>query len=93
MSRHHHVRKLISVLRLKNDPEFTWGAKQQEAFEEIRKYLMTPPILRAPRYGTPFCLYIAAEDGVICAVLTQETEGKGHVVIYLSGRFIDAEIR
>src|SRR6185312_10786391 len=38
-------------------------------------------------------LYIAAEDEVIGAVLTQETEDKEHVVTYLSRRLIDAETR
>ena len=26
------------ILRLKNDVDFTWGAKQQEAFDMIKKY-------------------------------------------------------
>jgi hypothetical protein len=34
--------------------------KQPEAFEKIKKYLSTPPVLRAPRRGVPFKLYIAA---------------------------------
>ena len=51
------------------------------------------PVLKAPRRGFPFRLYIAAEDKVIGAVLTQETEGKEHVITYLSRRLIDAETR
>jgi hypothetical protein len=39
------------ILRLKNDTDFTWGAKQQEAFEKIKHYLVTPPVLRAPKHG------------------------------------------
>ena len=58
------------ILRLKNKAEFTWGAKQQEAFEEIKQYLSSPPVLKAPRRGVPFRLYAAAEDRVIGAVLT-----------------------
>jgi hypothetical protein len=37
------------ILKLKNESEFTWGAEQQEAFEKIKEYLSTPPVLRAPR--------------------------------------------
>ena len=59
------------ILRLKNEVEFTWGAKQQEAFEKIKQYLSSPPILKAPRRGVPFRLYVAAEDKVIEVVLTQ----------------------
>ena len=58
------------ILKLKDESEFTWGVKQQEAFEKINEYLSTPPVLRAPRRGVPFKLYIAAEEKVIGAVLT-----------------------
>ena len=37
------------ILRLKNKAEFTWGAKQQEAFEKIKYYLSSPPVLKAPK--------------------------------------------
>jgi hypothetical protein len=40
-----------------------------------------------------FRLYIAAEDKVIGAVLTQETKGKEHVITYLSRRLVDVEMR
>jgi hypothetical protein len=41
----------------------------------------------------PFQLYIAAEDAVIGVVLTQVTEGKEHIITYLSWYLIDAETR
>ena len=49
--------------------------------------------MRAPKHREPFRLYIAAEEGVICVVLTQETEGKEHAITYLSHRLLDAETR
>ena len=81
------------ILRLKDETEFTWGAKQKETFEKIKYYLSSPPVLKAPKRGVPFKLYIAAEDKVIGAVLTQETEGKEYVVTYIDRRLIDAETR
>jgi hypothetical protein len=69
------------------------GAEQQEAFNLIRKYLSSAPVLKAPQVGVPFRLNIATENKVIGAVLTQETEGKEHVVTYLSRRLVDAETR
>ena len=71
------------ILRLKNEVEFTWGAKQQEAFEKIKQYLSSPPVLKAPRRGVHFKLYIAVEDKVVGAILTQETEEKEYVVTYI----------
>ena len=69
------------------------GAKQQEAFEKIKEYLSTPPVLRAPRSGVPFKLYIAAEEKIIGVVLTQEDEGKEYVIAYLGLGLLDFEAR
>ena len=40
-----------------------------------------------------FRFYVAAEDKVIGAVLTQETEGKEYVITYVGRRLINAEMR
>jgi hypothetical protein len=48
-------------------------------------------VLRAPKAGTPFRLYVAAEDNVIGAVLTQELDGKEYIITYLSRRLLDTE--
>ena len=72
------------ILRLRDETEFTWGAKQQQAFEKIKVYLSSPPMLNAPKRGVPFRLYVAAEDKVIGAILTQETEGREYIITYLS---------
>jgi hypothetical protein len=55
------VNAFTPLLRLKNDVDFTWGAKQQEAFDEIKSYLTSSPVLQAPKSGIPFKLYVAAE--------------------------------
>ena len=81
------------ILRLKDETEFAWRAKQQKTFDKIKIYLSSPPVLKAPRGGVPFRLYVAAEDKVIGAVLTQETEEKEYIITFLSRRLIDAETR
>jgi hypothetical protein len=52
------------------------GAEQQEALKKIKEYLMSPPVLRAPKAGNPFKMYIVAQEWVIGAVLLQEEDGK-----------------
>jgi hypothetical protein len=42
------------LLQLKSGAEFTRGAKNQEAFDEIKKYLTSPPVLQEPMSGVPF---------------------------------------
>jgi hypothetical protein len=49
--------------------------------------------MKAPMAGIPFRLYITAEDVVIGAVLIQITEGKEHIITYLSRCLINAETR
>jgi hypothetical protein len=49
--------------------------------------------MKAPIARIPFWLYIVAEDAVIRFVLTQVTDGKEHIITYLSQCLIDAETR
>jgi hypothetical protein len=79
---------------LKNKAEFTCGgADQQHAFDDIKKYLSSPPVMKAPMVRIPFWLYIATKDAVIGVVLTQIMEGKEHIITYLSRHLVDAETR
>jgi hypothetical protein len=81
------------ILQLKNEAKLTWGADQQHAFDDIKKYLPSPSVMKAPMAEIPFRLYIAVEDAVIGAVLTQVMDGKEHIITYLSRRLIDTETR
>jgi hypothetical protein len=87
------VNTFTPLLQLKNDVDFTWVAKQQEAFDEIKSYLTSPTVLQAPKSGIPFKLYIAAEKDVTGGVLTQETEVKEYIVASESRRLLVAEMR
>jgi hypothetical protein len=69
------------------------GAKQQADFDQIMHYLSTLLVLRAPKSGEPFRLYIAASEDIIGAVLTQEFEAKEHTITYVSRRLLDTETR
>ena len=55
--------------------------------------MSTSPVLHAPKRGVPFKLYIAAEENIIGAILTQEDEGKEYVIAYLGRRLLDPETR
>jgi hypothetical protein len=62
-------------------------------FNKIKEYLVSPPVLWAPVTGQSFRLYIAAQEKVIGAALTQEDGGKEFTVAYVSRRLLDAETR
>jgi hypothetical protein len=63
------------ILKLKVDQEFRWGDVQQKAFDEIREYMKSPPVLIPPQCGKPFKLYVSANNHTIGSVLKQEFEG------------------
>jgi hypothetical protein len=76
------------LLKLKNNQEFKWGDVQQKAFEEIKKYMKSPPVLVPPQQGKPFKLYVSADSQTIRSSLMQEFEGKERVIFYLSKRLL-----
>jgi hypothetical protein len=81
------VKDFTHILRLKNDAEFIWEAEQQAAFEEIEEYLSTPPVLKAPQSGVPFWLYVAAENDVIGAILTQKLKEGSMLLLMWAGGY------
>jgi hypothetical protein len=73
------VDSFLPLLRLKHEQDFAWGGEQEAA-------LVSPPVLRAPVSGQNFRLYIAAQEKVIGAALTQEDSGKEFAMAYVSQR-------
>jgi hypothetical protein len=69
------------------------GSDQQHTFDDIKKYLSSPLVMKTPIARISFRLYIAAEDAVIGAVLMQITEGKEHIITYLIWCLIDIKTR
>jgi hypothetical protein len=69
------------------------GGNQQRAFDDIKKYLSSPPVMKAPMARIPFQLYIVVEDAVTGAVLMQVTGGKEHNIAYLSRHLIVVKTR
>ena len=87
------IRAFSPLLKLKADQEFIWGKEQQLALDEIKNYLINPPVLFPPQQGKPFRLYLSTDGRVIGSALIQEFEGKQRVIYYLSRRLVDAETR
>ena len=70
------VLSFSSLLKLKNDQEFKWGDVQRKAFEQIKEYMKSPPVLVPPQQGKPFKLYVLADSQTIRSALMQEFEGR-----------------
>ena len=64
---------------LEKDAKFEWDAECQERFEDLKEYLTTTPIARAPDWHLPFEVMFDASDLAIRAVLRQRVEGNPYV--------------
>jgi hypothetical protein len=87
------VETFLPLVRLRHEGEFIWGAEQKEAFEKIKEYMSTPPVLRPPKLGEGFKIYIAAQEHVIGAILLQEEGQKEFPIAYVSRPLLDTETR
>jgi hypothetical protein len=57
---------------LRANSVFQWGAEQQQAFEDLKKYLEEAAVMTKPSPKTELLLYIAAIDTAVSAVLVEE---------------------
>jgi hypothetical protein len=65
---------------LKKDKQFEWTSACQSSFQELKKRLMTAPVLVMPDMEKPFSIYCDASGQRLGCVLMQD----GHVVAYAS---------
>ena len=56
---------------LTKEKGFRWNSKCQNAFDELKHRLVSPPILAFPDFSQQFVLYTDASDSAIGGVLTQ----------------------
>ena len=54
------IQSFSSLLKLKANQEFVWGEEHQKALDEIKHYLVNPPVLVPPQKHKPFKLYLSA---------------------------------
>ena len=61
-----------------------WGDEQAKAFADLKKIMVTAPVLACPRAEDPFILDTDASDFAIGAVLSQLQDGKERPVSFAS---------
>ena len=76
---------------LEKDTKFEWDAECQQKFEELKAYLTTAPIVRAPDWHLPFEVMCDASDLGVGAVLGHRVKGKSYVVYYASKTLNEAQ--
>jgi hypothetical protein len=73
---------------LKNDKQFKWTPACESSFQELKKWLMTAPVLVMPDMGKPFSIYCDASGQGLGCVLMQD----GRVVAYASWQLRKHEV-
>ncbi len=82
----------INALK-KKGKTFNWSDQCQQAFEQLKSYLTSPPILGHPNLQQHFTVYTDASNTGLGAVLTQKREqGMETVIAYASRSLNQAEI-
>lgn len=86
------AKPLFALLETK--VQFRWSPQCQEAFDTLKTYLISNPIVAFPDFDTtaePFQLATDASDSGLGAVLSQIQDGKEKVVGYASRTLRKAE--
>ena len=76
---------------LEKDAKFVWDEDCQRSFEELKAYLTTTLIVRAPNWQLPFEVMCDASDLAIGAVLEKREGGKPYVVYDVSKTLNEAQ--
>jgi hypothetical protein len=70
---------------LKSAKVFQWGPTQQQAFEDLKQYLIQLSTLYPPLLGVTLLLYVSSSHSVVSVALIQEKlegETKKQVPVY-----------
>ncbi|XP_013739462.1 uncharacterized protein LOC106442308 [Brassica napus] len=78
---------------LKGNKKFKWSEECEKAFQQLKRYLATPPVLAKPVEGEPLFLYIAVSTTAVSGVLIREERGEQKPIFYISKTLLDAEAR
>jgi hypothetical protein len=75
----------------RQDTQFKWSSECEMAFEELKRRLASPPILKFPDFDRPFTITTDASNIGLGAILSQIYNNNEHVVAYASRNLNSAE--
>ena len=70
---------------------FEWTDECQKAFEELKKYLSSPPLLSPSMPGEELYLYIAVSQAAVSAALVRDKGGSQRLIYFICRAFRGAE--
>ncbi|SJL15225.1 uncharacterized protein ARMOST_18711 [Armillaria ostoyae] len=75
---------VCALTQLTGNAEWTWGAAQNQAFQQLKKQMAEDVILAIPNATRRFRVEADASNGAIGAVLSQEQDGRWRPVAFMS---------
>ncbi|XP_034197876.1 uncharacterized protein LOC117613376 [Prunus dulcis] len=87
-TRYPKLEKLILALKGQRDK---WDEECEVAFQNLKTYLTSPPMLSKPVPGEDLFVYLAVSNSAISSALIREELGAQHPVFYTSKALLDAE--
>ncbi|KAL5749566.1 hypothetical protein ACOSP7_024169 [Xanthoceras sorbifolium] len=78
---------------LKKNTSNTWTSECEKAFQELKCYLTSPPMLSKPQTGETLFLYLAVSPEAVSSVLIRNDEGTQRAVYYVSKAITSPEMR
>ena len=72
---------------------FEWTDKCQKAFEDLKKYLSSPPLLSQSKPGEELYLYLVVSQATVSAALVRKEGGSQRPVYFISRAFRGAKER
>ncbi|CAL9000852.1 unnamed protein product [Prunus brigantina] len=78
---------------LKKGHKDKWDDECEVAFQNLKTYLTSPPLLSKPIPGEDLYIYLAVSDSAVSSALIREELGAQHPVFYTSKPLLDAETR
>jgi ribonuclease HI len=78
---------------LRKSERFVWSTQCEEAFQKLKTFLASPPILTRPEKGNTLYLYLAVSDKALSSALVQEIKGEEKPIYFVSRTFKGAEAK
>lgn len=78
---------------LRKGSKFQWTPDCDQALQQLKHYLSSPPLLSTPTHGEALYLYLAVSDHAVSSVLIREENGQQRPICYTSKTLVDAETR
>ncbi|CAL8163647.1 unnamed protein product [Prunus armeniaca] len=78
---------------LKKGQKDKWDEECEVAFQNLKTYLTSPPLVSKPVPGEDLFVYLAVSNSAVSSALIREELGAEHPIFYTSKALLDAETR